>query len=208
MCGRYSLETPLDGLKTWLKPWLNEDDRDWLAHYAPRPMIRPGEPVLTLRQEHGRSRTAHMLWGLLPGWVKDPAAGPRPINARAETLAEKASFRGPWRHHRCLLPADGFFEKGQQVQQLEAPLFWLAGLWDRWIGADGSEVETCCVITTRPNALITPLHDRMPVIIPSGLEEAWLEPGDGQHRRALEPMLEPWSSNGWQCRREGQLKLF
>ena len=208
MCGRYSLETPLDGLKTWLKPWLNEDDRDWLAHYAPRPMIHPGEPVLTLRQEHGRSRTAHMLWGLLPGWVKDPAAGPRPINARAETLAEKASFRGPWRHHRCLLPADGFFEKGQQVQQLEAPLFWLAGLWDRWIGADGSEVETCCVITTRPNALITPLHDRMPVIIPSGLEEAWLEPGDRQHRRALEPMLEPWSSNGWQCRREGQLTLF
>ena len=208
MCGRYSLETPLEGLRAWLKPWLNEDDRGWLAHYAPRPMIHPGEPVLTLRQEHGRSRTAHMLWGLLPGWVKDPAAGPRPINARAETLAEKASFRGPWRHHRCLLPADGFFEKGQQIQQLEAPLFWLAGLWDRWIGADGSEVETCCVITTRPNALITPLHDRMPVIIPSGLEEAWLEPGDRQHRRALEPMLEPWSSNGWQCRREGQLTLF
>ena len=90
MCGRYSLETPLDGLKAWLKPWLLDDDRGWLAHYAPRPLIRPGEPVLTLRHEHGRSRTAHMLWGLLPGWVKDPSAGPRPINARAETLAEKA----------------------------------------------------------------------------------------------------------------------
>ena len=208
MCGRYSLETPLDGLQAWLKPWLNDDDRVWLAHYAPRPLIRPGEPVLTLRREHGRSCTAHMLWGLLPGWVKDPLAGPRPINARAETLAEKASFRGPWRHHRCLLPADGFFEKGQQIQQQATPLFWLAGLWDRWIGPDGSEVETCCVITTRPNALIATLHDRMPVIIPAGLEEIWLEPGDGAHRRALEPMLEPWSEEGWQCRQQGQLSLF
>ena len=208
MCGRYSLEIPLEGLQAWLKPWLNDDDRAWLAHYAPRPLIRPGEPVLALRREHGRSRTAHMLWGLLPGWVKDPLAGPRPINARAETLAEKASFRGPWRHHRCLLPADGFFEKGQQIQQQATPLFWLAGLWDRWIGPDGSEVETCCVITTRPNALIAPLHDRMPVIIPSGLEEIWLEPGDGTHRRTLEPMLEPWSEQGWQCRQQGQLSLF
>ena len=101
-----------------------------------------------------------MLWGLLPGWVKDPRAGPRPINARAETLAEKASFRGPWRHHRCLMPANGFYERGQLIEQREAPLFWLAGLWDRWIGADGSELETCCVITTRPNDLIKPLHDR------------------------------------------------
>ena len=208
MCGRYSLETPLEGLTPWLQPWLTADDRGWLAHYAPRPMIRPGEPVLALRREHGVSRTAHMLWGLLPGWVKDPRAGPRPINARAETLAEKASFRGPWRHHRCLMPANGFYERGQLIEQREAPLFWLAGLWDRWIGADGSELETCCVITTRPNDLIKPLHDRMPVIIPTGLEEIWLDPGDGQHRRALEPMLEPWSSAGWQCRCDGQLNLF
>ena len=208
MCGRYSLETPLDGLQAWLKPWLQDDDRAWLAHYAPRQLIRPGESVLALRREHGRSRTAHMLWGLLPGWVKDPLHGPRPINARAETLADKASFRGPWRHHRCLLPADGFFEKGQKLLPQVAELFWLAGLWDRWIGPDGSEVETCCVITTRPNALVRPLHDRMPVIIPAGLEEVWLEPGDGAHRRALEPMLEPWSAAGWQCQRDGQLSLF
>ena len=209
MCGRYSLETPLDGLQAWLKPWLQDDDRGWLAHYAPRQLIRPGEPVLALRREHGRSRTAHMLWGLLPGWVKDPLHGPpRPINARAETLADKASFRGPWRHHRCLLPADGFFENGQKLLPQAAELFWLAGLWDRWIGPDGSEVETCCVITTRPNALVRPLHDRMPVIIPAGLEEVWLEPGDGAHRRALEPMLEPWSAAGWQCQRDGQLSLF
>ena len=208
MCGRYSLETPLDGLQAWLEPWLQDGDRGWLAHYAPRQLILPGEPVLALRREQGHSRTAHMLWGLLPGWVKDPLHGPRLINARAETLADKASFRGPWRHHRCLLPADGFFEKGQKLLPQAAELFWLAGLWDRWIGPDGSEVETCCVITTRPNALVSPLHDRMPVIIPAGLEEVWLEPGDNAHRRALEPMLEPWSAEGWRCQREGQLNLF
>jgi len=208
MCGRYCLESTADDLARRLKPWLRADDAAWLKHYAPRALIRPGEPVLALRREHGQSRAAHMLWGLLPGWAKDPVASHRPINARAESIGEKASFRGPWRHHRCLLPSSSFFEKGHQIGRNDQAMFWLAGLWDRWVGPDGSEVETCCVITTRPNALITPLHDRMPVIIPAGLEEVWLEPGDGHHRRALEPMLEPWSSHGWQCRRGGQLNLF
>ena len=208
MCGRYSLETPLQALEVLLQPWLRDVDAGWLNHYAPRRLIRPGEPVLALRREHGLSVTSHMLWGLLPGWVKDPLTGPRPINARAETLEEKASFRGPWRHHRCLLPADGFLEQGEQIQRQDQQLFWLAGLWDRWIGPDGSEVETCCVITTRPNALLESLHDRMPVVIPRGLEEIWLDPGDGAHRRALEPMLEPWPSDGWSRRGSSQLSLF
>ena len=149
-----------------------------------------------------------MLWGLLPGWVKDPLKGPRPINARAETIGEKASFRGPWRHHRCLLPANAFFEQGESIQQQDQSLFWLAGLWDRWIGPDGSELETCCVITTRPNTLLETLHDRMPVVIPEGLEEVWLEAGDGAHLRALEPMLEPWDSRGWSRRGSSQLSLW
>ena len=152
------------------------------------------------RREHGEDRLSHMLWGLLPGWVKDPLQAPRPINARAETIAEKASFRGPWRHHRCLLPSTGFFEKGHLIQRKDRQLFWLAGVWDRWIGPDGSEVETCCVITTQPNSLVAPLHDRMPVIIPEGLESIWLEPGDGAHRRALEPMLTPAPAEPWDCR--------
>ena len=150
-----------------------------------------------LRQEHGRAGIAHVLWGLLPGWVKDPAQGPRPFNARAETLAEKASFRGPWRHHRCLLPCSGYLEKGHRIQRLDGQLFWLAGIWDRWIGSDGSEVESCSVITTKANSLVQPLHNRMPVIIPNGLEEAWLEPGDAMHRQALEALLEPGESQGW-----------
>ena len=208
MCGRYSLDAPLDLLSERLQPWLCPDDQAWMAHYAPRSIVGPGEPVLVLRREHGRSRTAHMLWGLLPGWVKDPLKGPRPINARAETIGEKASFRGPWRHHRCLLPANAFFEQGESIQQQDQSLFWLAGLWDRWVGPDGSELETCCVITTRPNTRLETLHDRMPVVIPEGLEEVWLEAGDGAHRRALEPMLEPWDGRGWSRRGSSQLSLW
>ena len=197
MCGRFCLETPGDGLTSRLKPWLDQDDHAWLHHYSPRALIRPMEPVLVLRHEHGRNGLTHMLWGLLPGWVKNPEQRARPINARAETVAEKASFRGSWRHHRCLLPSSAFFEKGHRISRADGRMFWLAGLWDRWIGADGSEVDTCCVITTHPNALLRPLHNRMPVIIPEGLEDAWLLPGDGNHRRALEPMLEPWPCEGW-----------
>jgi putative SOS response-associated peptidase YedK len=172
-----------------------------LQHYAPRPLIRPGEPVLALRQEHGQISSSLMLWGLLPEWSKDPLHGPRPFNARAETVAEKASFRGPWRHRRCLLPADGFFEKGHRVARTDGHPFWLAGLWDRWIGPDGSEVESCCVLTTAPNALVAPLHDRMPVIVPEGLEEAWMEPRDGPGLRALEPLMQGWSPEGWRTSR-------
>ena len=82
MCGRYCLETPADALVQQLMPWLSDADEGWLRHYAPRRLIRPGEPVLALRQEHGRSQASHMLWGLLPGWVKQPGTGPRPINAK------------------------------------------------------------------------------------------------------------------------------
>ena len=194
MCGRYSLTSRLDQLLPKLGGSLPDG---LLAHYAPRPLIRPGEPVLALRQEHGQISPALMLWGLLPEWSKDPLNGPRPFNARSETVAEKASFRGAWRHRRCLLPADGFYEKGHRLAPIDGRPFWLAGIWDRWIGPDGSEVETCCVITTAPNALVAPLHDRMPVVVPEGLEEAWMEPVDGSGLRALQPLMQGWSPEGW-----------
>lgn len=195
MCGRYSLTASLDRLLPRLKGPLPDGLID---HYAPRALIRPGEPLLIERQEHGQPAVALALWGLLPSWVKDPATAHRPINARSETVGEKPSFRGPWRHHRCLLPADAFFEKGRTIRRRDGGLFWLAGLWERWIGPDGSELDTCCVLTTRPNALIAPLHDRMPVLIPDGLEEPWLAPTDGPGLRALEPLLEPWDPVGWE----------
>ena len=194
VCGRYSLTARLDQLLPRLQGELPLGLQDY---YAPRGLIAPGEPVLALRQEHGLLQPALMLWGLLPEWSKDPLAGLRPFNARAETVAEKPSFRGAWRHRRCLLPADAFLERGHRIHRRDHGLFWLAGIWDRWIGADGSEVESCCVLTTAPNALVAPLHNRMPVIVPDGLEQAWLETKDGPGLRALEPLLQGWDPAGW-----------
>ena len=201
MCGRFALDAPLAAVAAQMGCDL---PAGLAEHYAPRTLVLPGEPVLALRQEHGRHQSALMLWGLLPDWVKDPLTPgpdgkrrPRPFNARSETVAEKASFRGAWRHRRCLIPATAFFEKGRRIAPVSAEVFWLAGLWERWIGPDGSELETCCVLTTRPNALVAPLHDRMPVILPAGLEEPWLAPADGPGLRALEPLLEPWDPGGW-----------
>jgi putative SOS response-associated peptidase YedK len=98
-------------------------------------------------------------------------------------------------------------EKGHRLAPASGGPFWLAGLWERWIGPDGSELETCCVLTTRPNALVAPLHERMPVLIPGGLEEPWLEPLDGPGLRANEPLLEPWDPAGWQAQRLDQAQL-
>ena len=208
MCGRYSLATSLDRLLPRLKGPLPPGLE---AHYAPRPQVRPGEPVLLQRQEHGQLEVALALWGLVPDWCPDPGARRRPINARSETVGEKPFFRGAWRHRRALIPADGLYEwqaktvGGRAVKQpwlfrrRDRRPFWLGGLWDRWLGADGGELETCVVLTTAPNDLLVRVHDRMPVVIPDGLEQAWLESVDGPALRALEPLMAPWDPAPWEA---------
>lgn len=207
MCGRYALTTPLERLLPRLEGALPAGLRE---HYAPRPEVFPGEPVLLLRREQGHTGAGLALWGLLPSWVKDPSQARRSIHARSETVAEKPSFRSAWRHHRCLLPANAFFEwqrpgggrgpgRRWRIERRDQSPFWLAGLWERWLGADGSDVDTCCVLTTAPNALLAPIHNRMPVVIPDGLEEPWLADVDGAGLRALEPLMAAWDPTGWQA---------
>ena len=141
----------------------------------------------------------------MPSWLKDTRGKSRPINARSETVSQKPFFRSPWRHHRCLLPADGFYEwrpppegeghgpKGKKqpywIRRQDGAPFWLGGLWDHWIGPDGSELQTCCILTTTPNALLRPIHDRMPVVINDGWEEAWLLPEASTELRGLEALM-------------------
>ncbi|MAS28878.1 MAG: DUF159 family protein [Synechococcus sp. NAT40] len=198
MCGRFSLDCTADQLPLPLQAALSDEHR---RHYRPRPLVRPSEPLLALAQEEGACKEALMLWGFLPGWVKDPGPGPRPINARSETVAVKPSFRGAWRHRRCLIPATAFFEGRHRFGRHDRRPFWMGGIWERWLGADGSEVETCAVLTTSANSLVAPWHPRMPVLIPDGLEEAWLAPAHGAELQALEGLLLPWLSDGW--RHEG-----
>jgi putative SOS response-associated peptidase YedK len=195
MCGRYSLTSRLDALLPRLRGPLPEGLE---RHYAPRPLIRPGEPLLIQRLEQGRSQVDLALWGLLPGWVREPRGAARPINARSETVAEKPSFRGAWRHRRCLIPADAFFEKGCRIARQDGAPFWLGGLWERWLGPGGEQLDSCCVLTTQPNALIAPIHGRMPVVITEGAETLWLEAADGPGRQRLQPLLQPWDPAGWQ----------
>lgn len=210
MCGRYSLTSCLDSLLPRLRGPLPSGLE---AYYAPRAQVGPGEPVLLQRWEHGRPQVAFALWGLLPDWARDPSGLRRPINARSETVAERPFFRAAWRHRRALLPADGFYEwqtrtdaaTGRRWKQpwlfrrRDGAPFWLAGLWERWIGADGGELETCAILTTAPNPLLARVHDRMPVLIPDGLEEPWLAAQEGRDLRALEPLLAPWDPSAWEA---------
>ena len=179
MCGRYTLQAA---------PALVADHFHFeeLAEAKPRYNIAPSQLVACVRLMPGSARRegAMLRWGLIPSWAKDPAIGMKLINARAETVAEKPSFRNLFRHRRCLVPADGFFEwkkEGRDKQPYhirlkDARLFAFAGLWDRWVRVDGQVIESCALLTTAPNALMASLHDRMPVILGPTAYDEWLDP--------------------------------
>ena len=135
----------------------------------------------------GEPEQVLVRWGLIPGWCKDPAKLSTMINARSETAAEKPSFRGPLRHRRCLVPTDGFYEwtgrPGAKIPHLirvktataAGHLMAMAGLWETWLGADGSELETMAILTTSANATMAAIHDRMPLILAPADFDRWLD---------------------------------
>jgi putative SOS response-associated peptidase YedK len=179
MCGRFTLTiNPADLQDTFLA-------FNFPNQFAPRFNIAPTQPILALTND-ATNKADFFIWGLIPSWVKDPAIGSRLINARAETLAEKPSFRSAYKYHRCLIFADGFFEwqakPGSQgkvphyIQLKSGKPFTFAGLWDCWQAPDGSEVKSAVIITTTPNELVASIHDRMPVILPSHVYAQWLDP--------------------------------
>lgn len=161
--------------------------------------VAPTQPVLVLVEEGQRRVVTAHRWGLIPPWAKDPSIGPRMINARAETVAEKPAFRGSFRHHRCIIPADAFYE-WQKVGSTKTPyaihrrdgkLMALAGLWAAWHDVNiGAEIMSCAIITTEANATLAPIHDRMPVILPEDTWDTWLDP-KVDDRALLQSMLRP-----------------
>jgi putative SOS response-associated peptidase YedK len=148
--------------------------------------IAPSQPIAAVRAvPAGSGRELALLrWGLIPSWSKDPAIGNQLINARAETAHEKSSFRNAFRRHRCLIPTSGFYEwlrweRGKQpyfVRMRDSHPFAFAGLWDRWESPDEGAIETCTILTTAANAVLAPIHDRMPVILPPWEYSRWLDP--------------------------------
>ena len=178
MCGRFTLTAPPEAVKTFFGA---EE-----AHAAPpRYNIAPTQPILIAREDQpGVRRLVLARWGLIPGWVKDPATVSLMFNARAETAADKPSFRGAMRHKRCLIPASGFYEwqkrKGGKSQPflLQPPgggLVAFAGLWEDWSAPDGGVMETATILTTAANAALAPIHDRMPAVIAPEDFAAWLD---------------------------------
>ncbi|HEY9877898.1 MAG TPA: SOS response-associated peptidase [Leptolyngbyaceae cyanobacterium] len=176
----------------------------------PRYNIAPTQPVSAILATAGKPEPRHHLlrWGLIPNWSKDPAIGNRLINARAETVAEKPSFRNAFKRRRCLIVADGFYEwktdpdsKAKQpyyFQLQEHDLFAFAGLWEQWTDPQsGGELETCTILTTAANAVLEPVHDRMPVILPQEHYEAWLDP-DFYDPSALQALLQPYDAEAMQ----------
>lgn len=168
------------------------------AELAPRYNIAPTQPVATVLVVTGDRRMRRMRWGLVPHWAKDLLIGSRMINARAETVAEKPSFRRAFRERRCLVLADGFYEwrrEGKRKQPMyvarkDREPFAFAGLWETWRPPDGGEaVESCTIITTEANEVVAAFHHRMPVILDAEGVDAWLD--EDADEAALLELLRP-----------------
>lgn len=194
MCGRFTLTADPNELQE-VFPWLNVPDE-----ISPRYNIAPTQPVAVV-PNNGENKLDFFVWGLIPFWADDPKIGSRMINARSETLAEKPSFRNAYKRRRCLVLADGFYEWQQRSKDMPkvphfvrlksgAP-FGFAGLWERWESTDGSEIFSCTIITTKPNELVKPIHNRMPVILPEDAYDLWLDP-DEKGPEQLNHLLGPY----------------
>ncbi|MCB8940821.1 MAG: SOS response-associated peptidase [Ardenticatenaceae bacterium] len=184
MCGRFALMTPTEQLALLFD--LPETAVAALPPSVPRYNIAPTQPVAAIRLDtNGQRDFTFFHWGLIPSWSKDPTIGSRMINARSETVTEKPSFRTAFKRRRCLIPADGFYEwqklgSGKQPMFIrpagEERPFALAGLWELWSDPDGGTLQSCTILTTSPNELMAPIHNRMPVIIEPEDFDLWLNP--------------------------------
>jgi putative SOS response-associated peptidase YedK len=193
MCGRFILLTDLSIIVESFRIG------EVAAEYKPGSNISPGQQISAVIRDEDVNKLVDFRWGLIPSWAKDPSIGNRMFNARAETIAEKPSFREAFKKRRCLIVADGFYE-WQKMEKGKKPLhfslrsagpFGFAGLYETWMSPENKPVKTCTIITTDANDLLKPIHDRMPVIVPKDKEALWLDP-DVPDRRELAAILKPY----------------
>ena len=194
MCGLFILLTDLSLITE------SFNVQDVACEYRPGSRISPGQQVAAVIQDE-KNRLVNFRWGLIPSWAKDPSMGNRMFNARAETLSEKPSFKNAFKKRRCLIIADGFYE-WQKLGKLKKPLYFslksgrpfgFAGLHETWVSPDHQPIHTCTILTTEPNKLIKPIHDRMPVMVPKEREAFWIDP-DNQNQKDLLSILKPYPS--------------
>ena len=197
MCGRFVLLTDLSVIVE------SFDIQDVACEWRSGSNITPGQNILAVIRREDRNVLVDFRWGLIPSWAKDPSIGSRMFNARAETVSEKPSFKQAFRKRRCLIVADGFYE-WQKLGRTKQPFYFslrsdepfgFAGLYETWMGPDRQQVYSCTIITTEPNDLIRPIHDRMPVILPKDREADWIDQENPDPGR-LKSMLTPYPSEG------------
>jgi putative SOS response-associated peptidase YedK len=198
MCGRFALFASGEQLAERY-PFVE------VPQLASRYNIAPTQRVLAVRATDKGQEAALLRWGLIPSWSRDAAIGNKLLNARAETVAEKPSFRSAFKKRRCVLPASGFYEWQKQgigrkqpyfIRPGDGGVFAFAGLWESWHDPEGEIFETCTIITTTANELMRPIHDRMPVILDPTLEGQWLD--SGASGDALHSLLLPYASERMQ----------
>jgi len=200
VCGRYTFVAEPEDL-TELFGLLD------VPELPPRYNIAPTQPVPVVRQDaRGQRHMDWMRWGLIPSWSKDPSAGARMINARAETVIEKPAYRTAFRRRRCLLPARGFYE-WKRVGSRKQPyfihlrggeLFAFAGLFEHWQSPEGDEIDSCTILTIDSNELVRTIHHRMPVILPPEDYDLWLDP-EVQDPERLKPLLRALSADAMEA---------
>ena len=202
MCGRYRLSRRKQIIEEHFDALSGEED------WSPRYNVAPTQPIPVIRQ-HPKEPVRElslMRWGLIPSWAKDSSAAALMINARSETASTKSAFRDALKSRRCLIPADGFYEwkrNGKTRQPYcfevdEGKLFAFAGIWDRWKDPSGQWVKSCSILTTTPNAAISPVHDRMPVILDPDSHDLWLDPGM-RNAAATSELLKPYDGRLMRC---------
>ena len=179
MCGRFVLLTNLSIITE------SFNIQNAACEYRPGNNISPGQQIAAVVRKDDQNNLVNFQWGLIPSWAKDPSISNKMFNARAETISEKPSFKNAFKKRRCLIVADGFYE-WQKLGKVKKPFYFhlksgkpfgFAGLYESWASPDQQQINTCTIITTEPNELIKPIHDRMPVILSKDKEALWTEPG-------------------------------
>ncbi len=191
MCGRYTLRSSPRAIAEAF-------GLTYLPDLQPRYNVAPTQQVLAIQQRDGKRQGSLLHWGLIPSWADDPAIGNRMINARAESVADKPSFRSAFKKSRCLVAADGFYE-WQKTGKAKQPYyirlkkdqpFAFAGLAEHWHRGEQT-IDSCAIITTAANELMAEIHDRMPVILAPDDYDAWLDP-EGNEKEKLLALLRPF----------------
>lgn len=187
MCTRYCLTSPYEVVRNLFRTMRGHD-------YPPRYNVAPTQPVAIVRTgADGKRELALVRWGLIPGWVKQPDEFATLVNARAETAMEMPSFKNALKHRRCIVPADGYYEwtgkpgarRPHLVYAAAGPSpFGMAALWEHWMDAEGSEMETMAILTVPANGLVRAICDRMPAILAPEAFDAWLDVRNVRDREA------------------------